>query len=177
MALTDENSYSPSVCPCETLFPRYSYSFAPWLATTRRRYSNCTCGKSQFGSGHRPPGPVRKNTATSQTGNAGQHQPTSMVSSLHRKTLENVPTRIISSTTIISDTNTVRPKAGTTPTPGSTMTAPTPIVPADGFCGIWTMLIQPVWASIVEKFMSWVWKMVFPPPVSSNQPTVSSNPP
>jgi len=65
---TDAHSF----CSCEEQFPSYSSSFAPWLATTRRSYRQCTCATSRISNAyHRPP---QKNSAF-QGGSGGQRQP------------------------------------------------------------------------------------------------------
>ncbi|RPB21234.1 hypothetical protein L211DRAFT_445390 [Terfezia boudieri ATCC MYA-4762] len=45
--------YAHSGCKCKTLHPHHSYSFAPWIATTRHHHPRCICTASQFSNGDR----------------------------------------------------------------------------------------------------------------------------
>ncbi|KAF8453848.1 hypothetical protein BGX38DRAFT_1175859 [Terfezia claveryi] len=161
--------YAYSGCTCETLPPHYSYSFAPWLATTRHHHPRCICTASQFSNGD------RRHVLAPFSPPQSQHvPPTTFIPS------QPAPTPTPTPALVLLDTSEDLPSADTTPitnteiimgdatsTPSNTRTESTPNStrgPGDGLCGIWTMLVQPIWTWIVQTLIAWVVEKVSPQP-------------
>ncbi|KAF8430062.1 hypothetical protein EV426DRAFT_579516 [Tirmania nivea] len=186
MGVTDHNSHifrgqqvlplnayrsTHSDCMCETLPPHYSYSFAPWLATTRNHHPQCTA--FQISNGYRrhvlaPQNPSQSHHLSSPPLIPSQPAPTPTLALVSLDTSEDLPS---TDNTPLANTEMIMGDATSTPTNTKTeSTTPSTVgPPGDGFCRIWTMLVQPIWTWIVQTFTAWTWGKVSPQPQLNNK--------